>query len=546
MIMNNKRFKASLTVAVFLLLAMPVLSQETGKKQTIDITSSFKPVLRNAAKINFNASPPVLDSSKPKLAYTIPVQNMVPGLMPVTLKPLALTIDSAASWANSNYLKAGFGNLTTPFVEAGLSFGDQKTKFNVFASHISSNGKIEFQDYARSALSGNFYTPIASNLELHGKLGYQQDKYYQFGFDKNIYNYAKSDILQRFNTITAEAGLRNLAPTQFGLNYHPKLRIDIFSDNRKNSESNAVLDLPLIKTVGKGLALKIGFNADFTRFTPDNAEAINNNIITTPVTILFKTPNLRFQAGLIPSWDNGLFRLLPSFLVDFPVAKEKWIIQAGWISYFNKGSYQHFAAINPFLSVPAELKNTRMVERYVGFKGTLFKTFTYNAKFGSAEFNNTPLFVNDAASGKSFNIIFEEKLQAVQIQGELGFSKGETFSLQSGFNWYSFNKQVTEDRAWGMIPLELNAHLRWMILKDLWFKSDLFLWEGPLYKKPNGSGDRLAGAFDLNAGVEFRITKQLMFWAQFNNITNSKYQRWNQYYVYGFNMLGGVRLSFDK
>lgn len=187
-----------------------------------------------------------------------------------------------------------------------------------------------------------------------------------------------------------------------------------------------------------------------------------------------------------------------------------------------------------------------MVERYVGFKGTLFKTFTYNAKFGSAEFNNTPLFVNDVNSGKSFNIIFEEQLQAVQIQGELGFSRGETFSLQSGINWYSFNKQTTEDRAWGMIPLELNAHLRWMIMKDLWFKSDLFLWDGPLYKKPDGSGDRLPGAFDLNAGVEFRITKQLMFWAQFNNITNSKYQRWNQYYVYGFNMLGGVRLSFDK
>ncbi|MGL6267061.1 MAG: hypothetical protein ACRC2O_04025, partial [Chitinophagaceae bacterium] len=104
---KSKSFKYSLSVAVLLLLALPVLSQETGKKQTIDITSSFKPVLRNAAKINFNASPPVVDSSKPKLAYTIPVQNMVPGLMPVTLKPLALNIDSAASWVNSNYLKAG-------------------------------------------------------------------------------------------------------------------------------------------------------------------------------------------------------------------------------------------------------------------------------------------------------------------------------------------------------------------------------------------------------------------------------------------------------
>jgi hypothetical protein len=542
--MIKKSFCTFLPLAVLLLLALPAEAQETGKKQTIDITSSFKPVLRNAAKINFNASPPGGDSSRPKLGYTIPIQNVVPGLLPVSIKPLALDIDSTASWVKSNYLKAGFGNLSTPFVEAGLSFGEQRAKFNILASHISSNGKIEFQDYARSTVMGHFYTPISTNHELHGKFGYSQDKYYQYGYDKTLYNFSKSDLLKRYNTFTAEAGFRNFAPTEYGLSYHPDLKIDIFSDNRKNNESSAVLDLPLTKSAGGALALKVGFKADFTRYTPDNAEAINNNIITTPVALLLKTPNLKFQAGLTPSWDNGLFRLLPSFLADFPVAKEKWVIQAGWISYYNKGSYQRFASINPYMSAPTELKNTRMVERFVGFKGTLFHTFTYNAKLGYAEFNNTPLFVNDDQSGKSFNIIYEEKLKAMQIQGELGFLKGESFSLQGGFNWYSFNDQVTEDRAWGMVPLEIKARLRWMIIKDLWLKSDLFIWDGPLYKKPNGSGDRLPGAFDLNAGLEFRITKNLMLWTQFNNITNSKYQRWNQYNIYGFNMLGGVSLSF--
>ena len=541
-----KRFCPFLPLAVLLLLSLPVLSQEPGKKQTIDITSSFKPVLRNAAKINFNASPPKTDSARPKLGYQVPIQNMVPGLMPVTIKPLALTIDSSESWANSNYIKGGFGNLSTPFAEAGLSFGDQKTKFNVFGSHISSNGKIEFQDYAQSSIGGYFYTPLNANLELNGKLGFRQDKYYQYGFDQTLYNFSKSELLRRFNTISAKAGLRNLAPNEFGLHYQPGLSIDVFSDNRKNSESNAVLDLPLQKFIGEGLAIKVGFNADFTRYTPENADAINNNIITTPVAVLFKTPNLKFQAGIIPSWDNGLFRLLPSFLADFPIAKEKWVIQAGWISYYNKGNYQHFAAINPFIAAPTVLKNTRMVERFVGFKGTLFQTFTYNAKLGYAEFNNTPLFVNDNQSGKSFNIIFEEKLKAMQIQGELGFLRGETFSLHTGFNWYSFNNQTTEDGAWGMVPLEFNGRLRWMIMKDLWLKSDIFLWDGPLYRKQNGAGGRLPGALDLNAGLEFRITKQLMLWTQFNNITNTKYQRWNQYDMYGFNMLGGVTLSFNK
>ena len=54
------------------------------------------------------------------------------------------------------------------------------------------------------------------------------------------------------------------------------------------------------------------------------------------------------------------------------------------------------------------------------------------------------------------------------------------------------------------------------------------------------------GALDLNAGVEFRITKNLNLWAQFNNIMNKSYQRWNQYPSYGFNFLGGIIFAFDQ
>jgi hypothetical protein len=44
---------------------MTLQAQDTTKRKTIDITSSFKPVLREAVKINFNAAPPALDTSRP-------------------------------------------------------------------------------------------------------------------------------------------------------------------------------------------------------------------------------------------------------------------------------------------------------------------------------------------------------------------------------------------------------------------------------------------------------------------------------------------------
>ena len=77
-------------------------------------------------------------------------------------------------------------------------------------------------------------------------------------------------------------------------------------------------------------------------------------------------------------------------------------------------------------------------------------------------------------------------------------------------------------------------------------KFDLFAWTGPQYMRNDGSNDRLKGAFDLNAGLEFKITKNLNLWTQFNNIFNKQYQRWNQYPVYGFNFVGGVVFSFDQ
>ena len=50
--------------ALVLLYSIAVVqAQDPLKKQTIEITSSFKPEIKEAAKINFVATPPVPDSA---------------------------------------------------------------------------------------------------------------------------------------------------------------------------------------------------------------------------------------------------------------------------------------------------------------------------------------------------------------------------------------------------------------------------------------------------------------------------------------------------
>src|SRR5579885_3794144 len=104
-------YKLICTGSLLIGLATTVRAQDTTKKRSVNITSTFKPVLRESAKINFNANPPAADTSKPNLKYDVPDQNLLFRYQPGSLKPLALEIDSGGRWDNSNYIKAGFGSL---------------------------------------------------------------------------------------------------------------------------------------------------------------------------------------------------------------------------------------------------------------------------------------------------------------------------------------------------------------------------------------------------------------------------------------------------
>src|SRR5579863_2254810 len=126
-----------------LLFQITIYAQDTSKRKTIDITSTFKPVLREAVKINFHAAPPLSDTTKPKLTYNIPSQYLFLNYQPAELRPVALQVDSFLSWENSNYIKAGFGNVHQPYIKAGFSFGDGKNSFfNIFADEYASKGNL--------------------------------------------------------------------------------------------------------------------------------------------------------------------------------------------------------------------------------------------------------------------------------------------------------------------------------------------------------------------------------------------------------------------
>lgn len=531
-------------------LTMTAAAQKDTTKKGIDIISSFKPVLRQSAKLNFNASAPAADTTRPKLKYDVPDQNMLFAYQPGTLKPLAMTIDTGGRFDNSSYVKAGFGSLRTPYIQAGISLGDGKTAgLNIYARHVGSDGKRDYQKFANTDVHLSGYYRSGNNLEWNAGLGMKQERTYKYGYVPSSLVFSTDSLKQNFQTISGRLSMHNINKTEFGLFYAPELKIDVFSDNHDNAESNSVLNLPLEKAINNEFSIKLGVNFDLTRVSPHNKSAINNTMYFVAPSVVYKTKNLNIQGGIRPSWDNKTFKMFPNILADVSSSDSRFTFQAGWTGYVRKTTYQYLASQNPWLWIPAEFKNTWIEERFAGFKGSVGDHFSYSAKVAFNKLSNQPLFVNDtltALGGKSFRVVNERRINVVNFGGELGYTVQEKFSVIAGLTYNQYSGFKDNAKAWGLLPLELKGALRYQVIKDLWLKTDLYAWSGPHYQKKDGSDGKLDGAVDLNAGLEFKITKNINLWTQFNNLFNKEYQRWNQYPVYGFNFVGGIVFSFDQ
>jgi hypothetical protein len=538
----------TLLILSFIGLSTIAIAQRTDTtKKTVVVTSAFKPTLKPAAKINFSAATPVTDSTRLNLDYNVPSQNLFFTYQPVSLKPLAVSIDTSIDWDNSNYIKLGYGNFATPYAQAGFSFGNgEGSVINVHTRHISSKGKLPFQQYSSSNAEAMGIFNTAGNAEWNANIGFDNSVQYKYGFRPETLVFTKEQLLQRFTTFKSGIGLRNKENTEYGINYNPNLSVNLFGDSHNGREVNAFLNAPLTKTFGEDLALNLGFTADVTNFKRGDGTKINNNLFYITPSLSFKKEQFNITAGFTPSWDNTEFHLLPNFTGLVKLGEEGFVLQGGYVGYYDKNNYQSLAAFNPWINQPNQLLNTRVNEIYGGIKGSLGNHFTFNSRLSTFNFTNKALFVNEPVDGKSFNVIYEPKMRALRIHGEIGYNVQEKFSLAGGVNLTNYSGTTINEKAWGLLPLELTGALRWRVLKDLQFKSDFFFWDGPQFRTMSGDKDKLKPAVDLSTGVEFTIMPKLNLWVQFNNVLNNRYQRWNQYEVLGFNVLGGIVYSFSQ
>lgn len=547
-----------LSVKIFCLSAVAFFSLKLNAQKdstlpgAIQITSAYKPVLRNAVKSDFSASPLPADTVRRVQPYQIPAQNLFFAYEPVTMPSLALAPDTSMNLGSRNFVKIGYGNLATPFAKAGISLGDGRTSLlNFTGGYISSkNSKLEHQNFSEMnfGASANFYIP---KNEVYGSFDYNAKKYNLYGYDHSVYTYKSDDVRQNFTDIVFKAGVRNSGKTELGINYNPNVSIGFFGYYNKLNETNLSFTLPVSKKLNEQLAAAIVAEGDITNFKTAQANNIqasfSNNLFQLKPALSFYDDNVKVRVGIVAAWDNTAFAAMPDVTAEAKFPDVPFTVLSGLVGRFVKNNFRNLEEKNPYLTPVYWQLNTKETEIYGGIKTTLAKRFTLTAKAGMVNYRNLPLFINDTTSAtgpKGFVVVNELKANNFRVMGDIGYDLPQKFSLNAGLTVNAFASLKDNAKPWHVPQMELRASANYMAMKKLLLKANWYAFSGSDYLQKGNIIGKTGAGNDLSFGAEYLINKKISAWANINNFTNNKYSRWYSYPVYGTNVVGGVIFKF--
>jgi hypothetical protein len=548
--MNVKLLKFDLlpfTVLVFLfsILHVSIHAQDTSAKQTVAIISAYKPVYRDAVKMNFSAQPlpPFVDPVK--YNYKLPVQPLALQLVPASLKAISLQQDSSLNLLNQDYVKIGYGNLRSPFAEAGIHFGQGKLFSGIItASHFSQEGKRRVQRFRFTDLKAAFSAQGDKHV-LDGSFGYQRQVNWLYAIDSTLLLSKEDSLRKPYQTAEFLVNWRNKNAKETGFSYQPGLKAAFFNDGR-NTEKNILLQIPASFFFGTDYALSLKGVIDLTFFDPSNKNAYINHIYTLNGALEVFKNNWQLKAGMMPLNTGNKFYLLPDFYGEYRISQEQLLVMAGWEGSVRKNNYENLVNINPWINQPDSQFNTRVTDLYVGLKGRILNnTLSFKFQFGLQQLRDQPLFENSKMPSV-FEIRKEARINSLQTKAELHYRIDDRLQLQGSMLVNNFFGLQTESAPWHMIPLQVKAGITWKPLSRLVLNADCIAWRGGVFKRNiAGEKGRIPSVLDLNTGAEFRVNKRIFTWVQFSNLLNTEYQRWYQYPVFGFQVHGGIKLTFD-
>lgn len=566
---------------------LPLTAQDDTNigTETVTVVKPYSPTVSDAFKIR--SVPGQNDSialRKKAIEYNIFSVPVASTFSPAKGKASPVKKAEPEKIFNS-YASLGLGNFNNALLDFYTSRDIYRgnERLDIGLNHRSSRGDID-----NTPLDTDFYnTSLEAAYSNHDSdriwsvdMGLQHQLYNWYGLPEGVFDQATIDAMdERQQFYMAEAGgYIDLEDSYFK---RGELRYRRFWDAVDSGENRVIL-APSFQIPLNDESLTIKASLDYVAGDFTNASV--NNIQNTPeitygwlqvgikpgINIKRDALSLNLGANIVYGQDTELnetnFYIYPAVAVSYQLLEEAAIAYAGVDGNLQQNSYYDFVKENPFVSPTLEVQPTdRQYDAYVGLKGQLLSSLSYNIKGSYTAENRKPLFLLNAQNGfrtdeksyyygNSFRLFYDD-VKTLGIFGELQLTVNRNFSLGVNATVNDYNTE-TDNPAWNLPNLEGSLFMDYQI-GDKWFLGSQLFYIGErddlvtvavLNVAPGqypANAVTLDGYFDANIHVGYHITDQLSVFAKGSNLANNQYQRWANYRVQSLQVLAGITYKFD-
>lgn len=572
----NFQNKTIILILLFVFqLSFSQKKEESIGTETVNVVKPYSPTISDAFKVK--ETPSIDDSgNQPKetIKYSILSVPVASTFTPSKGKAEGVE-KSKKERLFSNYATAGVGNYGTLNAELFVThdLGNNDFVSGMFRHHSSQGGikdvllNDEFYDTALNIGYGQNNREMSWNVDL----GYQNQIYNWYGLPQDFDLSLIPSISpgHTYNTISLGGNM------EFNESVFSKIatKFTHFSDNFSSSENRFYVK-PTFKVDVLEQSINTNIIVDHVTGTFENNYFKDNiNPLKYSFTNLGIEPSfvvnendwtLELGAGIFYSLDsenngNKLF-LYPKVNASYKLVGDLMIFYTGVNGGLQQNSYADFVTENPFLSPTLAIAPTNnQYTVFAGLKGKLASNVSYNLTGSYLNEKNKGLFKSndytenvaneDYAFGNSFNVVYQD-VRTFRFYGELkaDFSENVTFGINGMFNSYKNDGNL---EAWNLPSLKVSSNLDVNITKQWYAGVNVFYvgerkdMQNNLLSSTINGPVTLKSYFDANAHLGYKFSERLTFFLKLNNIGNQAYEKWLNYPVQGFQVLGGANYKFD-
>lgn len=544
----------------FIIIQSSATAQNTQLTEDINVYTGFEPRLAEVEKLSFQ--PAIQDTFRvvTNLEYPIQSSTVETKYQPDTISALRMKTEPLSK-LHRLYIKAGFGNYLTPYADINfMSLRNRKNSYALRFKHFSSQGNISYR--GNPAISDNeaygSYSHMFRSQTLDLNISYHRNVVQYYNYNPILDSLVSKDTArQRYSRVNFDATLYSTHRTD-SIKFNHKIDLNFYhmTDRWGTMENSVVVSADLNKFTdlfareffgGKMRFQYIQYQNDSI---PSNHGFIGN--IAPYMRFGGKWWNLHLGVDLaLGADDSTRFNVYPDVQLRFNIFRNFIIAYGSFTGQYRRNSFLNLSRQNPFIMPTVQLNNMNEFLRITGgVKGSFTSNLSYNAGVHYSIIGNYAYFVNDTISfhQRGFQAVYDQT-NLFQVFGELSYNMSEKFWLAAKANYYLYNT-TNLNVAWHRPSVDAtlsgyyNLRDKIILRTDFYFigpqKAQTFVYDpaNPLIKERYVY--EIPVLVDFNIGAEYRLTKMLSFWVNFNNIAAWRYQRWYGYPTQQFNVIGGL------